>query len=201
MRIIACGVFKPAIEHIRPERKFAGLEVAYLPSNLHVFPDRLRSELLGEIESARAAGARPLCLYGECFPGTDACCRERRALRVPGMHCYEMLLGSGLYNELMEETAGTYFLEKDLIENFRSYCVEPLELHDEGLRKMCFAHYKRLLYVRQPSDPDLVPRTKELARFLELTLEIKDADYAHLTGSLSRVLDRAATFDETDGNP
>jgi len=109
-------------------------------------------------------------------------------IKVPGSHCYEMLLGSERFQKLVDETAGTYFLERELILNFEEYCIEPLELHDEEMRKCCFEHYQRLLYVRQPLDPDLVPNARELAEFLELSLDIVDADYWHLEKKLIDVM-------------
>jgi hypothetical protein len=100
--------------------------------------------------------------------------------KVPGLHCFETLLGSKQYEKIMNEMPGTYFLERDLILNFEEYCLEPLELHDEEMRKTFFEHYERTVYVRQPADPDLLSKANELATFLQLSLEIWDADYSHL---------------------
>ena len=66
------------------------------------------------------------------------------------------------------------------MQNFETYCVLPLELYDEDIRRCCFEHYKRILYIRQPSDPDLISKAKEVANFLGLSLEIRDADYCYL---------------------
>ena len=88
--------------------------------------------------------------------------------RVPGAHCYEMLLGSGRYENIINETPGTYFSERELILNFAEYCSDPLELHDKEMRRLYFKRYERLMYVRQPSDPDLLSRASELADFLHL---------------------------------
>jgi hypothetical protein len=99
-----------------------------------------------------------------------------------------MLLGTERFEQFMDETAGTYFLEKDLILNFREYCIEPLELDDEEMRECYFKHYRKLLYVRQPADPDLVSQAYELADFLELSLAVSDADYVHLEKSLIKLI-------------
>jgi len=99
-----------------------------------------------------------------------------------------MLLGSDRYDQIMAKTAGTYFLEKELIVNFREYCLEPLELYDSEIRKSFFKHYKKLMYVRQPSDPDLEAAANELAGFLNLSLEIIDADYSHLNKRLIHLI-------------
>jgi len=88
----------------------------------------------------------------------------------------------------MAKTAGTYFLESELIDNFREYCLEPLELYDSEIRKSFFKHYKKLMYVRQPSDPDLKASAGKLAAFLNLSLEIIDADYSHLNKRLVHLI-------------
>ena len=107
---------------------------------------------------------------------------------MPGHSCYEMLLGTERFEKFMDETAGTYFLEKDLILNFREYCIEPLELDDEEMRECYFKHYRKLLYVRQSNDPDLVSQAGEIADLLELSLSVSDADYSHLEKALMKLI-------------
>ncbi|HEY31731.1 MAG TPA: DUF1638 domain-containing protein [Dehalococcoidia bacterium] len=188
VRILACRVFRPALEHLGLEREYSDIELTYLPPNLHLRPQELGKYLRREIAAAERRNERIICLYGDCFPGISDYCRRHGASRVPGPYCWEMLLGSDRFNRLLEENAGTYFLEKELICNFRDYCIEPLELYDDEMREECFKHYHRLLYVRQPSDPDLLTEANEIAEFLGLSLEIQDADYSHLEERLSELL-------------
>jgi hypothetical protein len=187
-RIIACAAFKPALEHLKLRKRYLDLRLSYLPSNLHIGPKKLENYLRKKIAAARKKNERVICLYGDCFPHIDEFCEQNGTIKVPGFHCYEMLLGNEQFQKIMDEMAGTYFLERDLILNFEEYCMEPLELYDEEIRKCCFEHYQRLFYVRQPTDPDLVPRVGELAEFLELSLEIGDADYSHLEQKLVGLL-------------
>jgi len=187
-RIIACAVFKPAVDYLRLEKRYPGLRLTYLPSNLHLRPEGLKERLLEEITSAQKRNERVLCLYGNCFPDIDDLCQQHGAVRVPGHYCYEMLLGPERFRQLIDEMVGTYFLERDLILNFEEYCVAPLELHDEEMRRYCFERYQRVLYIRQPEDPDLVPQAGELAEFLELSLDISDADYSHLERKLIELI-------------
>ena len=189
-RIIACVVFKPALEHFKLKNRYPDLRLTYLPSNLHLRPQELKKRLLKEITSARKRNEQIICLYGECVPDINDFCKQHEVIKVPGDYCYEMLLGTERFRRLTEETAGTYFAEKDLILNFEEYCLLPLELYNYEIRKYCFKHYQRLLYVRQPSDPDLVPHAKDLAEFLELSLDISDADYSHLEKKLIELLNQ-----------
>lgn len=187
-RIIACKVFQPALEYLKLEEKYPNVRVTYLPPNLHLKLNELGKYLRNEIAVAKRRNERIVCLYGECFPNISDYCQRHGAIRVPGPYCWEMLLGTERYINLLDEDAGTYFMEKELIHNFREYCIEPLELDDEEMRQICFKHYHRLLYVRQPTDPDLVAKVNEIAEFLELSLLIQDADYSHLEKRINELL-------------
>ncbi|MFC2058179.1 DUF1638 domain-containing protein [Chloroflexota bacterium] len=187
-RIIACTVFKPALEYLQLRKRYPDLLITYLPSNLHLKPQELKKRLLKEIIAAKKSVERVICLYGDCFPDIDSFCEQHAVVRVPGHYCYEMFLGSERFTQLIDEMAGTYFAEKELIQNFEEYCVRPLELDDKDMRKYCFKQYRRLLYVRQPSDPNLTNQAGKVAEFLELSLDISDADYSHLEKKLTELL-------------
>jgi hypothetical protein len=188
VRIIACQVFKPALEHLGLEDTCSYIRLTYLPPNLHLKLRELGKYLRREIVAAERRNERTICLYGDCFPGISEYCQRHGACRVPGPYCWEMFLGSERFNRILDEDAGTYFLEKELICNFKDYCVEPLELYEEEMREQCFKYYHRLLYVRQPSDQDLEAKANEIAEFLGLSLEIQDADYSHLEERLNKLL-------------
>jgi len=119
VRILACWVFKPALEHLRLEGEYPDIRLTYLPPNLHLRPQELGKYLRREIAAAERRNERTICLIGDCFPGISDYCRQHGASRVPGPYCWEMFLGSERFNRLLEEYAGTYFLEKELILNFK----------------------------------------------------------------------------------
>lgn len=187
-RIIACAVFRPALEALGLEARYPHLHITYLPSHLHLRPQELQNCLDKAIASAREDHERIICLYGDCFPEIDDFCRQNDVCKVPGHYCYEMLLGDERFHHLVDQMAGTYFVEKEFLLHFDEYCVKPLELEDEEMRRCCFAPYRRLFYVRQPSDPDLSPLAGEVAGFLGLSLEVGDVDYEHLERILTGLL-------------
>ena len=187
-RIVACVVFKPALEYLRLQERYPDVQVTYLPSNLHLRPQHLKERVAEEIRAARERGERIIVLYGNCFPDIEEFCREQRVAKVPGDYCYEMLLGTEEFQRLLDETAGTYFAERDLVSNFQENCVKPLELEDEEMRKYCFDNYRRMLLVEQPADHDIVSKAGEIAEFLGLPLDVRQADYSHLEERLTRLL-------------
>jgi len=195
-RIVACGVFRTALEHLGIEERADNLRLTFLPPHLHLRPDELKRRIAEEFRASGARGEKILCLFGECCPGLPELCRDHGAEKVPGLHCYEILLGAERCRDILEENAGTYFLLRELIVDFDRLCLRPLELDDPSMRNCFFEHYRKLLYVRQPGDPDLEPRARELARFLELELDVADADYSHLESSLKGYLRRGKAAED-----
>lgn len=129
-------------------------------------------------------------MYGDCFPGIDDVCDHYGVEKLSGHYCYEVLLGTERFQQLVDEIPGTYFLEKDLILNFEKYCSVPLGLDDDEIREYYFQHYSRLVYVLQPGDHDLLPKAKEIAEFLGLSLEIVEADYSYLEKELIELVEQ-----------
>ena len=187
--IIACAVFKPALEHLRAAQRYSQLRVVYLPSRLHNMPQQLQRRLLKEVITQRKRGERIICLYGECFPDMSGFCERHGIARVAGIHCDEILLGHERFHKIIQETSGTYFLERDLIVNFERYCRRPLELDDVEIREALFRHYRRVLYLRQPSDGNLIPKVSRIADFLQLPFETTDADYSFLEDQIAQLMD------------
>jgi len=187
-RIIACEVFRPALEALDIEARYAHVKVTYLPSTLHSNSSELKRRLLQELTLAKSRGEKAVFLYGACFPNIDDLCQEEGAVRAPGDFCYEILLNHQRFKRLMDETAGTYFAERDLILNFDEFCRIPLELDDEDMRKHFFGPYKRFLYIRQPLDSDLMSKAGEIAEYLDLKLEVHDADYSYLQKILDELI-------------
>jgi len=186
--IIACEVFRAAFNYLKLEDRYPSLCITYLPARLHLKPLKLKEHLLREIKKARKRCDRIICVYGDCFPDMGNFCKQHRIMKVHGFTCYEMFLGNARFNKLLDEVTGTYFVEEGMITDFEDSCVRPLELHDEEIRRQCFAHYERLLYIRQPSDPDLLSKANELAQFLGLSLEVDDVDYSCLEKELNKLL-------------
>ncbi len=192
IRLAACGVFRSALEHMRICDRFPEIEIDYLLPYLHHYPIELRKRLGKVIRRAHGLRQKVICLYGKCFPDIDAFLQTRGATRPSGGHCYEMLLGHRAYETIMDEEPGTYFSEKEILMNFSEYCVEPLELDDPQMRKWFFERFKTLLYIHQPGDPDLWDQAYKIAQFLNLRLQVKEADYTDLKCGVEKDIQQAS---------
>jgi hypothetical protein len=187
--IIACNVFRSAIEHLGIQARYPDLLIRYLPSHLHLRPLELKRRLLAEITAARENHQPVGCLYGHCFDDIEDVLEEVGVPRIRAGHCFEILMGGDRFRQWIQDQAGTFFMEKDLVENFETYCWEPLELHDPQMRRWYFEHYRRVAYIRQPQDPDLTFRAQRIAGSLDLDLQIVDADYVELDQALNQLID------------
>jgi hypothetical protein len=186
--IIACNVFRSAIDHLGIQRRYPDLAIRYLPAHLHLQPMELRRRLLAEIAAAREHQQTVGCLYGHCFEDIEDVLEEADVPRVRAGHCFEILMGGERFHQTIQDQAGTFFMERELVENFESYCWEPLELHDPQMRRWYFEHYRRVAYIRQPQDPDLTAEAQRIAEALELGLQILESDYGELENELNQLI-------------
>ena len=189
LHIIACGVFRDALEQIALERFYPNVVVTYITPVLHNHPIKLKEQILHQLHLVKKTGDSILCLYGRCHPELDRYLNAMDISRIPGGHCYEILLGSSRFSKIIEQDAGTYFVEKELILNFPEYCIQPLELDDPLMRESYFQHYTRLTYIRQPLDPDdVMTNVDDISRLLDLKTTVVDADYTELKTNLLKLL-------------
>lgn len=185
--VIACSVFKDALAFLAREIEGKQLSFTFLPSYLHLRPEELRKRLLVAIGRAKEEEPFVGCLYGQCFAGIDSCLDAERITRLPCDHCYESLLGRRRYRKLLNEQAGTFFVEKELLLDFDRLCRIPLELDDPEMRRIYFNHYQRVVYIQQPKDPELADQAMGVADLLKLELAVVKADYTELKAFLDQL--------------
>jgi len=161
----------PAIDHMRPERIAPDVEKRYL--------------------ALREQYERILVLFGDCGSGgaVDMLVERYGLQRVDGPHCYEMYGGAG-FQELMDEEPGTFFLTDFLVRGFRGTVLKGLGLDRfPSLKEEYFRNYKRLVYLIQIEDQKLVDKAGEIAKYLELPLELRYTGFGLLEERLVEMMD------------
>lgn len=189
--IIACSVFRDALACLSDTFTAQPLSITFLPSYFHLRPNELKAHLLEAILEKKGPGVCIGCLYGQCFAGIDSHLAPEAVQRISCNHCYEVLLGHARYRRIIDKCPGTFFAEKELLVDFDNLCRYPLELDDPELRELYFTHYRQLLYIRQPRDPDLSDRVRSVAEFLDLEYTVMDADYSLLKSFMDQLFRRA----------
>ncbi len=185
--MIACGALVREIRSLTPSWDPTGrLDVHYLPAPLHNRPEQIVPALRESIDAhLTEAHDRVLIGYADCGTGglLDAAISDMVAdgldvERIPGAHCYEFFTGSIDFAELHEAELGTFFLTDYLARHFDQLIWKTFKLdkHPE-LIGMMFAHYKRVVYLAQTSDPEqlaaLTEKGRDAASQLGLEFEVR----------------------------
>lgn len=195
--LIACGALARETLAVVRANRFDGLAVTCLPAILHNRPERIPDRLRQRIRTGRAQGFdRIFVLYADCGTGggIDRVCAEEGAERIAGPHCYAFYAGPAAFDALMEEEVGSFFLTDYLVRHFDRLIVEGLGLdrHPE-LRDALFGHYRRLVYLAQTEDADLLARARAAAARLGLAFEHRPTGFGGLAEFVERAARPAAT--------
>jgi hypothetical protein len=186
--IVGCGAL--ARELMTLTRDMAHVEVALLPALLHNRPDGIPGAVRARVREARASGRyeRVLVGYADCGTGgrLDRVCQEEGVERLPGAHCYEVYAGSAAFAALHDEEPGTFYLTDFLVRAFEALVWRGLGLdrHPE-LRDAYFGNYRRVVYLAQAADPELVARARAAAGRLDLAFELRETGLGQLAAAVA----------------
>ena len=157
-------------------------------ANFHVHVDKIAPAVEKRILELRPNYQKIICVYGDC--GTrgelDQVLSRYNVRRLRGEHCFQWY-GS---EPLMAEEPGTFFLTDFMVRTFRGMIVKGMGLDRyPELRQMYFENYKRIVYLVQKPDPQLVEHAKAAANFLGLPLEVRATGYADLETQLVAMME------------
>jgi Protein of unknown function (DUF1638) len=187
---VVCGALGSEVKEI-VDRRGWDVDIYGVSALLHLYPARIVDELREKLHSLRPRYERLVVVYGDCGMGRrlDALLEEVGAVRVRGPHCYEMLAGEDLFHQVSDERPGTFFLTDWLVRNFDRAVVRGLGLdRDPDLKPMLFGNYEAVLYLRQVPLARLADRAQEIAKYLELPLEIVDVGLGELESRLDELV-------------
>jgi hypothetical protein len=187
VRVIGCGAIALEILAVCRANGLDHIDLACLPAQWHLYPDRIAPGVKAAIEEARLEGFdRIYIAYADCGTGglLDKVCEEEGVERIAGPHCYSFFAGNDLFAE-WDDDIDAFFLTDFLARQFESFIVEPLGLkkHPE-LRDMYFGNYRKLVYLSQKKDPELQEKAREAAQTLGLDYEFRFTGYGDLTDAL-----------------
>jgi hypothetical protein len=190
--LVICGALGRDVKEIVDRRRW-DVDIYGVSALLHLSPSRIVDELREKLHALRPRYDRLVVVYGDC--GTtgklEPVLEEVGAVRLRGPHCYEMYAGEERFARVAEERPGTFFLTDWLVRNFDRAVVRGLGLdRDPDLKKMLFANYEALLYLRQVPNPRLAMSAQKIADYLELPLEIVDVGLGELEERLAELVEK-----------
>ncbi|MGA2860814.1 MAG: DUF1638 domain-containing protein [Steroidobacteraceae bacterium] len=192
--VIACGALAREITALKRASGWSALDVTCLPPELHNRPERIPAAVRSAICVGRARYERIFVAYADCGTGgaLDRMLAEEGVERLPGAHCYEFLATSEVFAALADAEPGTFYLTDFLLRHFERLVVGGLGIdrHPELAREY-FRHYRRVVYLAQLPDAQLVQQARAIAARLGLAYEQRDGGYGDLATSLTEVVRRA----------
>ena len=190
---ILCGALAREVGAIIARRGWA-VDLYGIPAIDHMHPERIAPDVARKLLAIRAEYDRVLVVFGDCGSrgALDALLAREGLERLDGPHCYEMY-GGPLFDALMDEEPGTFFLTDFLVRGFRGTIWHGLGLDRyPQLLDDYFANYRRLVFMTQSGRPDLLAKAETIAATLRLPLEVRHTGYGQLETRLAAWMERDA---------
>jgi len=188
--LVACGAIAQPCADVVARHDWP-VDVHPLPPLLHNQPHRIADRVaeLGD-ELARRYAAVAVG-YADCgtYGALDALCEQRDWRRLAGLHCYDLYAGSSVVEQVFADEPGTYVLTDFLVRSFDRTVIAELGLdRHPQLRDDYFAHYRRMVWLRQDPGAALEEQARAAAARLGLPLEILHTGQVRLELALERLL-------------
>ena len=185
--IIACGALAKEITTLIEAYQWTHMRVQCIPAKIHNTPDQIPDAVRQIIHRARPDYSDIFIAFADCGTGglLDNVVREEKVERLAGAHCYEFYAGTEAFAAMADEELGTFYLTDFLARHFKRLILEELGImkHPE-LRDMYFAHYRKLVYLAQTDNPELIKMAQDAASTLNLQYEFRRTDYGGLEQGL-----------------
>jgi hypothetical protein len=195
--VIGCGAL--ARELVALTGGLPGVDVACLSPDLHNRPERIPGQVRDRVREARADGyERIFIAYADCGTGglLDPVLAEEGVERLAGAHCYEFFAGRAAFARMADDEPATFWLTDFLARNFERLVIRGLGIdrHPE-LEPMYFANYRRLVYLSQSEDPELLALARAAAERLNLAFEHRHVGLGDLATSVGAFAEGAPVRD------
>jgi hypothetical protein len=186
--VLACGALAHEITALIEKNNLNHIDLTCLPAMLHNDPDKIPGRVDEALEDLKERYAHIFVAYADCGTGgyLDRVLEKHGVERLPGAHCYAFFEGLEAFEAKGDADMDAFYLTDFLARQFRAIIAEPLGLikHPE-LIEIYFARYKRVIYLVQAPDPELLDRAQQAADFLGLELEIRHCGYGDLAPAIA----------------
>jgi hypothetical protein len=185
--VIACGAIAREVLAVIELNRWTHVVVRCLPAKLHVMPQKIAGAVDAKLEEAKGRYERVFVAYADCGTGgeLDKVLARHGVERLPGAHCYGFFAGNAAWEAMQEAEPATFYLTDFLARHFDALIVRGMKIdrHPE-LLPLIFGNYKRLVYLAQTDDPELLRRAQDAAEYLGLAFEHRRTDYGELRPAL-----------------
>jgi len=178
---VACSIFRKEIESLQASGELH-LDLRYLPSMLHLEPQRLEQCLTHSIAREHEQGHEVILAFGDCCAHMLELTQRETQGRTRGINCCEILLGSERYRTMRRE--GVFFLLPEWTLIWRRMLQEKFGFGEENARSFMRDMHTRIVYLDTGLSPQPLEELAELAQFTGLPVEILPVTLENLLASL-----------------
>jgi len=189
--VIACGALAREIISLKRRYAWDHLDMQCIDAKLHNRPALIPERLRAKIRANAGLYDRIFVGYADCGTGgaIDRVLAEEGVERLPGAHCYQFFAGTDRFADLSNAEPGTFYLTDFLARNFDRLVVRPLKLDkNPELRDAYFGNYRKLVFLSQTQDAELMRAARMAAKRLDLQFEHVHCGYGELESSLKEML-------------
>ena len=185
--VVGCGAL--GRELVALARGVPGVDLTCLPAELHNRPELIPDAVASRLRARGGDYDHVFVAYADCGTGglLDRLLETEfeGVERIPGAHCYEFYAGAAAFAALQDEEVGTFYLTDFLARNFERIVWRGLGLADHPeLLPLYFGNYRRLVYLAQTEDPELVERARAAADRLGLAFERRQTGLGDLATAI-----------------
>ena len=195
--VLGCGALaRELIELVDRNGLGDAVDVRCLPAPLHNRPEAIAPAVEAKLAELAPKYDRVFVAYADCGTGgaLDKVLHRYGVERLPGAHCYAFYAGLAAFDAIAAEEPGTFYLTDFLARSFEALVIRGLGLdrHPELLASY-FWGYRRVVYLSQREDPELLAMAERAAERLGLAFEHRSTGYGELGTALTRLADQPAT--------
>ncbi len=191
--ILACGAIAREVLAVVALNGWEHVTVRCLPGKLHQTPQLIAGAVDAKLEELKGSYDRVFVAYADCGTGgaLDRVLDVHGVERLAGAHCYGFFAGNEAFEVMHEEEPGTYYLTDFLARHFDALVIRGMKLDRyPELMQDIFGNYRRLVYLSQRDDPDLLEQARAAAVRLGLRFEHRRTGYGELQPALERFVSR-----------
>ena len=188
--IVACGALATHIGEIAAD---SGLDITIypLPPLLHNHPEKIANEVDALLIEIKDKHSKCAVAYADCgtYGALDLVIERHSVKRLGGDHCYDVFAGRAQIQEIMAESAGTYFLTDFLVKSFHRSVIVELGLDRyPHLLDDYFKNYTRVTWLAQTPTLELKEAAVAAAQEIGLPLETRLVGYEGLRKQLELLI-------------
>jgi hypothetical protein len=193
--IICCSVLRAEVESLC-EAHWPDHRLIFLPSMMHMRPERLASSLESVLDAELKQGHGVVLIYGDCCARMTELEALPGVVRTRGKNCCELLLGLGGYRRLSHE--GVFFLLPEWARRWREIFSKELGLNRDNATSLMQEMHRKLMYLDTGLAPVPAKELIECAEYCGLPYEVLRVSLGNLYSSIVEALFKCKTIGVED---